>query len=85
MDRQVRDMFVQSVSFFIFGVVLSSLFVWSMMQGIFVHAGSPVNGELAGNDAVAFSYYFVAWMSGIAALALYWQAKNLYHYAKISQ
>ena len=66
----------KSVFFFMAGVILASLFVWSMVQGHIMHTKGL-------NDA--FAYYFVGWFSGVAALALYWQAKNLYHYAEISR
>jgi len=77
MDKQVREMFTKAVIFFVFGVVLASLFVWSMMQGIIAH--------FANENSLAFSYYFVGWISGVAALSLYWQAKSLFHYASISK
>ncbi|MAG18266.1 MAG: hypothetical protein CL944_02210 [Candidatus Diapherotrites archaeon] len=77
MEKQVKSMFTQAIFFFIIGVVLASLFMWSMMQGITIH--------FTGNDSLAFSYYFVGWISGIAAFSLYWQAKNLFHFAKISR
>ena len=70
MDKQVREMFTKAVIFFVFGVVLASLFVWSMMQGIIAH--------FANENSLAFSYYFVGW-------SLYWQAKSLFHYASISK
>jgi len=77
MDKQVNEMFVKAVFFFVTGVTLASLFMWSMMHGITLH--------FEGLDSTAFSYYFVGWISGIAALSLYWQAKNLFHFAKISR
>ncbi|MEK6958125.1 MAG: hypothetical protein AABW99_04080 [archaeon] len=77
MDKQVIEMFVKAVFFFVVGVVLASLFMWSMMQGVTNH--------LAGRDSIAFSFYFSGWVSGVAALALYWQAKNLFHFAEISK
>ncbi|MCR4368952.1 MAG: hypothetical protein NUV67_03535 [archaeon] len=77
MDKQVFEMFARGAFFFVVGVILASLFMWSMMQGVAIH--------LKGNDSVAFSYYFVGWMSGVAALSLYWQAKNLLHFAEISK
>lgn len=77
MDKQVTEMFTKAVFFFIIGVILASLFIWSMIQGIIAH--------FATNDSLAFTYYFVGWISGIAALGLYWQSKNLFHFAKISR
>ena len=77
MNPQVYEMMVKSVFFFVVGVILASLFVWSMMQGIALH--------LAGNGTLAFGFYFVGWISGVGALALYWQARNHFHFARISQ
>ena len=75
--EEVKEMFVKAVFFFTIGVVLASLFVWSMIQGVLIH--------FSNNTVVAFYYYFVGWISGVAAISLYWQAKNLFHYAKISK
>ncbi len=77
MDSQVIEMFAKSVFFFAVGVTLASLFMWSMMQGVTLH--------LAGKDSSAFGFYFVGWVSGVGALALYWQAKSLFHFAQISK
>lgn len=85
MNKQVIEMFVKSVFFFVTGVILASLFVWSMMQGILIHMTNPGRSGFPAPDSIAFTYYFVGWISGVAALALYWQAKNLFHFAKISQ
>ncbi len=78
-------MFVRATLFFVFGVILSSLFIWSIMQGVMIHLSHPDNVILSQKDAAAFSYYFVGWISGIGALALYWQAKKLFHLAEISK
>ena len=67
----------RAVGFFVLGVTLASLFVWCLVQGILAHMGGS-----AGNALV---YYFVAWLSGVGGLTLYWQAKALFHYAQISQ
>lgn len=85
MEKQVREIFARSIFFFVVGVVLASLFLWSMMQGILIHATRPSLTIPTDRDVLALSYYFVGWISGVAALALYWQAKNLYHYAEISK
>ena len=77
MEKQVKEMFTQATFFFTVGVILASLFIWSMMQGLLIH--------FSGNNSVAFSYYFVGWISGIAALSLYWQARRIFHFAKISR
>ncbi len=72
-------MFVKAAFFFIVGVVLASLFVWSLVEGFSVHT--------AGNGAgvLAMPYYFTAWLSGVAALFLYIQAKLVFRYAKLSK
>ena len=77
MNPQVMEMMGKAVFFFAVGVILASLFAWSMMQGIALH--------LSGSGALAFGFYFVGWISGVGALALYWQARNLFHFARISQ
>lgn len=73
---EVRIMFVKAVFFFMVGVILASLFAWIAIQGVRVH--------LSGDAASAYTYYFVAWLSGIAAFILYHQARATFHYAKIS-
>jgi len=78
MQNQVQEMFLKAVFFFGIGVILASLFMWCMMQGITTHLNSN-------NSTTAFYYYFVGWISGVAALSLYWQAKSLFHFAKISR
>ncbi|HLC93205.1 MAG TPA: hypothetical protein VJH23_05875 [archaeon] len=77
MNNQVMEMMGKSIFFFVVGVILASLFAWSMMQGISLH--------LTGNSSIAFGFYFVGWISGVGALALYWQARSLFHFARISQ
>ena len=77
MNSQVMEMMGKAIFFFAIGVILASLFMWSMMQGVTHH--------LDGNDTTAFTYYFVGWISGVAGFALYFQAKNLFHFARISQ
>ena len=85
MNTEVKAMLSESVFFFIVGVILASLFVWSMMQGILIHITRPDFAIITDRDTTAFAYYFVGWVSGVGALALYWQAKNLFHFARISQ
>ncbi len=72
---EIQAMFVKSAFFFMIGVILASLFVWTMVQGFLVH---PTN------ESTAFVYYFIGWLSGVAAFVLYFQARGLFHYAKIS-
>ena len=75
---QMQDfykLFIKAAFFFIIGVVLASLFVWCLLQGALIH--------LQGNHVSALFYYLLAWLAGIAALALYAQAKILLHYVKI--
>lgn len=74
--KEIRYMFLKASFFFVLGVTLSSLFVWTFIQGINLHNQSPF---------LAFAYYFTAFVSGIAALVLYFQARALFHYAKISE
>lgn len=85
MNREVRVVFAKACFFFVVGVILASLFLWSMMQGILVHMTRPDLAIISDRDTTAFAYYFIGWISGVAALALYWQAKSLYHYAEISR
>ena len=85
MRNEVRGIFLRSFFFFVVGVVLASMFIWSMMQGILIHVTRPDFAIITDRDTTAFAYYFIGWISGVAALALYWQAKSLYHYAEISK
>ncbi len=85
MRNEVRTIFLRSFFFFVVGVVLASMFIWSMMQGILIHVTRPDFAIITDRDTTAFAYYFIGWISGVAALALYWQAKSLYHYAEISK
>ena len=71
-------MFVKGAFFFIVGVAFATLFVWSMVQGILNHI------EVGGNE-ITFLYYFAAWLAGIGGLVLGFQAKQLMHYASISE
>ena len=66
--------------FFVLGVAFATLFVWSMVQGILIHMTMTVGG-----DELAFMYYFAAWLAGIGGLVLGIQAKQLIHYASISE
>ena len=77
MEKQVKEIFFKATFFFVSGVILASLFMWSMMQGVVAH--------LSGDSSLAFSYYFIGWISGVGAISLYWQAKYLFHFAKISR
>jgi hypothetical protein len=74
--QEIKLMFVKASFFFMVGVVLASLFVWSLLQGAINH--------LDNGSGIAFGYYFVSWLSGVSALVLYIQARGLFHYAKIS-
>jgi len=74
--RKVKLMFFKGAFFFIVGVVLATLFVWSMVQGVLMHMA---NGEFT------FLYYFAAWLAGIGGLVLGIQSKQLIHYASISE
>lgn len=76
--KKVRFMFVKGAFFFIVGVAFATLFVWSMVQGILNHI------EFGGNE-ITFLYYFAAWLAGIGGLVLGFQARQLMHYASISE
>jgi len=76
--QKVKFMFLKGVFYFVLGVAFATLFVWSMVQGILVHMTT------GGTDA-AFVYYFAAWLAGIGGLVLGIQAKQLIHYASISE
>ncbi|MDD5163204.1 MAG: hypothetical protein PHD95_03280 [Candidatus ainarchaeum sp.] len=66
----------KAIFFFIIGAGLATLFMWGLMQGIKMHWT---------NDQSAFIYYFAAWLAGVATIAFYAQAKNLFHYAQITK
>ncbi len=70
-------MFVKAAVIFVSGVILASLFVWALMQGVIIH--------WSGDATQSMLYYFTAWLSGIAAFTLYIQAKMLFHYARLSK
>lgn len=76
--RKVRFMFLKGLFYFVLGVSFATLFVWSMVQGILTHM-------TAGGDEIAFMYYFAAWFAGIGGLVLGIQARQLIHYASISE
>jgi len=59
------------------GVILSTLFIWSLIEGIVTHFHREI--------VIALMYYFAAWLSGIAAMGLYWQASKDYKYAQLSE
>ncbi|MFH1224727.1 MAG: hypothetical protein V1676_02895 [Candidatus Diapherotrites archaeon] len=70
------QLFAKASFFFALGVVLASLFIWCLLQGGLA--------QFSGDSTLAFTYYFIGCLSGIAAFALYLQAKTLFYYAKIS-
>ena len=76
--RKVRFMFLKGIFYFVLGVSFATLFVWSMVQGILTHM-------TVGGDEIAFMYYFAAWLAGIGGLVLGIQARQLIHYASISE
>jgi len=71
-------MFLKGIFYFVLGVAFATLFVWSMVQGILIHM-------TAGGPEAAFAYYFAAWLAGIGGLVLGIQARQLIHYASISE
>ncbi len=74
--KTVKFMFIKGSFFFIIGVILATLFVWSMVEGVLSH--------MRGGEYTQF-YYFASWLAGIGALTLYIQARQLIHYASISE
>lgn len=66
----------KAVFFFIIGAVLATLFMWGLVQGIKADWN---------NENTSFVFYFAAWLAGVATLAFYAQAKNLFHYAQITK
>ena len=74
--KRVSEMFFKGAFFFIVGVALATLFVWSMVQGVLSH--------MAGGEFTLY-YYFASWLAGIGGLTLYHQAKEILHYASISE
>ena len=76
--QKVRFMFLKGIFYFVLGVAFATLFVWSMVQGILIHM-------TAGGPEAAFAYYFAAWLAGIGGLVLGIQARQLIHYASISE
>ncbi len=75
--ERVKGTFLKGAFFFIVGVILATLFVWSMVQGVLLHT-------MDANSEIILLYYFAAWLAGVGALTLYLQAKQLIHYASIS-
>ncbi len=73
---QSKSMFVKAVFFFVIGVVLASLFIWCLIQGITIH--------LIGDTTTPMMYYVAAWLAGVGGFTLYMQARSLFHFAKIS-
>ena len=75
--RDTTKIFIKSAFFFSMGVILSTLFVWALIEGIMTHFAREI--------AIALLYYFAAWLSGIAAIGLYWQSRKDYRYAQLSE
>ena len=69
-----KKIFVKSAFFFIIGVVLATLFFWTLLEGIKLQLS---------NDKTSMVYYFLAFVSGIAAVYNYLQSRTLFHYAKL--
>ena len=76
--EKVKFMFLKGAFYFVVGVAFATLFIWSMVQGILTHIA-------AGANEMAFLYYFAAWIAGIGGLVLGIQARQLIHYASISE
>jgi len=76
--QNVVSIFIESILIFFAGVVLATLFIWNLVQGIVI--------QFEGIESITpLVHYFSAWLSGIAAFWLYFRAKQLFHYAKISK
>ncbi|HIH21747.1 MAG: hypothetical protein J4478_05005 [Candidatus Diapherotrites archaeon] len=69
-----KKVFLTSAFMFIVGVLLATLFFWSIIEGISLQLQ---------NNRLAFVFYFLAFLSGVAAVYNYLQAKSLFHYAKL--
>jgi len=76
--QRTKILFVQASFFFIVGVILATLFVWSMVQGVLLHSMDT-------RSEIVLLYYFAAWLAGVGAVVLYHQAKQVIHYASISE
>lgn len=74
--HNTTKIFLKSAFFFSMGVILSTLFIWALIEGIIAHFAREI--------VIALWYYFAAWLSGIAAMGLYWQSKKDYRYAQLS-
>ncbi len=74
--QKVKLMFLKGAFYFVVGVILATLFVWSMVQGVLSHMAE---GQFT------FLYYFAGWLAGIGGMTLYIQARQLIHYASISE
>ena len=74
--QKVKAMFVKGGFFFVVGVIFATLFIWSLVEGILSHVAG-------GNTPLM--YYYAAWLAGVGALTLYFQARRLIHYASISE
>ena len=74
--ESIKEVFLKGVFFFIVGVVLATLFIWGMIQGLLSH--------IAGGEFTLL-YYFSSWLAGIGALTLYHQARSFLHYVQISK
>lgn len=72
--KEPQIIFAKAIFFFLIGAGLATLFMWSIVQGIMAHLQ---------NENTAIIYYFAAWLAGVAMLAFYTQARNLFHYAQI--
>ncbi len=73
---KAQVMFVKGAFFFMMGVAFATLFIWSMVQGVLSHFS---------DGQYTFLYYFAGWLAGIGGFTLYIQARQLIHYASISE
>ncbi|MDO8647368.1 MAG: hypothetical protein Q7R70_03060 [Candidatus Diapherotrites archaeon] len=73
--NKTKKIFAKSAIQFIIGVILATLFFWTMIEGLLE--------QIANNHTMSFGFYFLAFLAGIAAIYNYIQAKELFHFAKL--
>jgi len=70
-----KKIFLKAAFFFIIGVALATLFFWTLIEGLLE--------QLANHPLPSLAFYFIAFLSGIAAVYNYLQSRILFHYAKL--
>lgn len=74
--REITEIFIRGVFFFIVGTVFLTLFIWSLVQGVLMHGTAQY---------MAMAYYFASVLAGVGGVVLYHQAKYSLHYAQIAK